>query len=57
MLEALTAEYASRRVSMKNATDAADDIGKGLQRAYNRARQESITKQLLEIVGGAEALR
>jgi F-type H+-transporting ATPase subunit gamma len=57
MLEALTSEFASRRVSMKNATDAADDLRKGLQRVYNRARQESITKQLLEIVGGAEALR
>ncbi len=57
LLEALTSEYASRRVSMKNATDAADEMRGNLQRTYNRVRQESITKQLLEIVGGAEALR
>lgn len=56
LLEALTSEYASRRVSMKNATDAAEEMRGTLLRTYNRARQESITKQLLEIVGGAEAL-
>lgn len=57
LLEALTSEYASRRVSMKNATDAAEEMRGSLLRTYNRARQESITKQLLEIVGGAEALK
>jgi len=57
LLEALTSEYASRRVSMKNATDAAEEMRYSLLRTYNRARQENITKQLLEIVGGAEALR
>lgn len=57
LLEALTSESASRRVSMKNATDAAEEMRGSLLRTYNRARQESITKQLLEIVGGAEALK
>lgn len=57
LLEALTSEYASRRVSMKNATDAATDMIKMLKGQYNRLRQENITKDLLDIVGGAEALR
>lgn len=56
LLESLTSEYASRRVSMKNATDAASDMVGELKRVYNRARQERITKELLEIVGGAEAV-
>ncbi len=57
LLEALTSEYASRRVSMKNATDAATDMQKTLRVRYNRLRQETITKELLDIVGGAEAVR
>lgn len=57
LLEALTSEYASRRVSMKNATDAATDMQKALRGRYNRLRQELITKELLDIVGGAEAVR
>ncbi len=57
LIEALTSEYASRRVSMKNATDAAGDMQSMLKGQYNRLRQETITKELLDIVGGAEALR
>ncbi len=57
LLEALTSEYASRRVSMKNATDAANDMQSVLKGVFNRKRQETITKDLLDIVGGAEALR
>jgi F-type H+-transporting ATPase subunit gamma len=57
LIEAITSEYASRRVSMKNATDAAKDMQGALKLAYNRKRQETITKELLDIVGGAEALR
>lgn len=56
LLEALTSEYASRRFAMKNATDAATDMQKELQGIYNRKRQENITKELLDIVGGAEAV-
>jgi F-type H+-transporting ATPase subunit gamma len=57
LLEALTSEYASRRFAMKNATDAASDMQKALKGAYNRKRQETITKELLDIVGGAEAVK
>lgn len=57
LMESLTSEFASRRFSMKNATEAADGMIGSLQRLYNRVRQERITKELLEIVGGAEALR
>ena len=57
LLESLTSEYASRRVSMKNATDAAKDIGNVLKKIHNRKRQENITKELLDIVGGAEAVK
>lgn len=57
LIESLTSEFAMRRMSMKNATDAADEMRGELSRVYNRARQEGITKQLLEIVGGAEALK
>jgi F-type H+-transporting ATPase subunit gamma len=57
LLESLTSEFASRRVSMKNATDAAKSMGGALRKLYNRKRQENITKELLDIVGGAEAVR
>lgn len=57
LLESITSEYASRRMSMKNATDAASDMQTVLKGIYNRKRQEGITKDLLDIVGGAEALR
>jgi F-type H+-transporting ATPase subunit gamma len=57
LLESITSEYASRRASMKNATDAATDMQAMLKSVYNRKRQEGITKELLDIVGGVEALR
>lgn len=57
MLESLTSEFASRRFSMKSATDAAGEMQQVLRGVYNRKRQETITKELLDIVGGAEALR
>lgn len=57
ILEALASEFAMRRMAMKAATDAAKDMIGALTRQYNRARQETITKELLEIVGGAEALQ
>ena len=56
LLESLTSEYASRRFAMKNATDAANDMQGALKSIYNRKRQETITKELLDIVGGAEAV-
>jgi len=57
LLESLASEYASRRFAMKNATDAATDMQKALRGIYNRKRQESITKELLDIGGGAEAVK
>tara|TARA_R110002094_G_scaffold145475_5_gene134817 strand:+ start:568 stop:1449 length:882 start_codon:yes stop_codon:yes gene_type:complete len=56
MLQALTSEHASRRMAMKGATDAAGRMTKDLKKVYNRARQESITKELLDIIGGASAV-
>ena len=41
---------------MKNATDNADEIIEMLTKEYNKARQEGITNELLDIIGGAEAL-
>jgi F-type H+-transporting ATPase subunit gamma len=56
MLQGLASEHASRRMAMKSATDAAVRMQKGLKKVYNRARQENITKELLDIVGGASAV-
>lgn len=55
-LEAAASEQIARRVAMKNASDNADEVGKALRMQYNRARQAGITKEILEIVGGAAAL-
>jgi F-type H+-transporting ATPase subunit gamma len=57
MLQSLTSEHASRRMAMKSATDAAVRMNKELKKEYNRARQENITKELLDIVGGANAVQ
>lgn len=56
MLEAAASEQASRRRAMKAATDNADELVKALTRAANAARQAEITQEIMEIVGGAEAL-
>jgi F-type H+-transporting ATPase subunit gamma len=56
LLESAASENASRRRAMKAATDNADDLIKILTRQANRARQDEITTEILEIVGGAEAL-
>ena len=55
-LEASVSEHVARMVAMKAATDAAEDMIKHLTRQYNRARQTQITMELLDIVGGANAL-
>ena len=54
--EAVVSEHTARMVAMKAATDAAGDMIKNLTRQYNRARQTQITMELLDIVGGANAL-
>lgn len=54
--DATVSEQIARMVAMKSATDAAGDMMKSLTRQYNRARQTAITMELLDIVGGANAL-
>ncbi len=49
-------EHAARMVAMRNATDNALELVEHLQLVYNKARQQSITNDLLDIAGGAEAL-
>ncbi len=56
-IDAAVSEQVARMVAMKAATDAANDMAKSLTRQYNRARQSQITLELLDIVGGAEALK
>lgn len=57
LIESLTSEYAARMVSMRNATDNADEMIKALTLTYNKARQAGITKELIDIIGGVEALK
>ncbi len=57
LLEASASEHASRQRAMKAATDNADDLVTNLRRVMNRARQDTITTEIMDIVGGAEALR
>ena len=56
-VDAAVSEQVARMVAMKAATDAAGDMVKALSQQYNRARQWQITLELLDIVGGAEALQ
>jgi F-type H+-transporting ATPase subunit gamma len=56
LYESIASEQSARMVAMRNATDAANDLIGGLTLSYNKARQEAITKELLDIVGGASAL-
>ncbi len=55
-LDAAVSEQIARRVTMKAATENADDMIKNLTRQYNRARQAQITKEIAEVIGGAAAL-
>ncbi len=56
LLNAAASEHAFRQRAMKSATDNAEEIIKNLSRIMNRARQDSITTEIMEIVSGAEAL-
>jgi F-type H+-transporting ATPase subunit gamma len=56
VVEALASEHAARMVAMRNATDNANELVGDLRVAYNKLRQESITTEMLDIAGGAEAL-
>jgi F-type H+-transporting ATPase subunit gamma len=57
LLEGAASFHISQQRAMAAATDNADDLGQSLTRIMNRARQDSITTEIMEIVGGAEALR
>ncbi len=56
LLEAAASEHAARRRAMKAATDNAEELIEDLSREYNQARQAQITTEIMEVVGGAEAL-
>jgi F-type H+-transporting ATPase subunit gamma len=56
-LETSTSEHAARMMAMENATTACNDMIGSLTLAYNKARQAAITADLMDIVGGAEALK
>jgi F-type H+-transporting ATPase subunit gamma len=56
-LDAAVSEQIARMVAMKSATENADDMIKNLSMTYNRARQSQITGEIMEIIGGVEALK
>ena len=56
IVESYASEQGARRTAMESATDNADEMIASLSLLYNRARQASITQELTEIVGGANAL-
>jgi len=56
ILESIASEHSARMVAMRNATENANDLVEQLTLSFNRARQTAITKEILDIVGGAEAL-
>ncbi len=57
LLETSTSEHAARMAAMDNATKACNDLIENLTLLYNKARQAAITAELMDIVGGAEALK
>lgn len=57
LVESSVSEQGSRRISMESATNNAEEMISDLELGYNRARQASITREIAEIVGGAEALK
>jgi len=56
ILESIASEQSARMVAMRNATESANELLQSLTLAYYKARQESITSELLDIVGGAAAI-
>jgi len=57
ILESIASEQSARMVAMRNATDNANELTQDLTLLYNKARQESITRELLDITGGAAAVK
>jgi F-type H+-transporting ATPase subunit gamma len=56
-LSSAASEQIARRIAMKNATENAEELSKNLKMLYNRLRQAQITTEILEIMGGSEALK
>ncbi|HEY8837961.1 MAG TPA: F0F1 ATP synthase subunit gamma, partial [Dehalococcoidia bacterium] len=56
VLQNVASQYSAQMVAMRNATDAANDMVEALTLVANKARQEQITKELLDIVGGVAAV-
>jgi len=56
VLESLASEHSARMVAMRNATENAEALTQDLQLTYNKARQQAITSEIVDIAGGAEAL-
>jgi F-type H+-transporting ATPase subunit gamma len=56
ILESIASEQSARMVAMRNATDNANELIEQLTLLFNKARQEAITKEILDIAGGAAAL-
>ena len=52
LLDSIASEHAARMVAMQTATDNADELLRGLNLQYNKSRQQAITNELLDIVGG-----
>lgn len=57
LLESLASEHAARMTAMDSATKNAEEMIEKLTLTYNKARQASITRELIEVVSGADALR
>nr|HMN27232.1 ATP synthase F1 subunit gamma [Caldilineaceae bacterium] len=57
LYESLASEHSARMVAMRNATDAAGDLIDTLTLTYNKARQEGITRELMDIIGGSAAIK
>jgi F-type H+-transporting ATPase subunit gamma len=57
LVESQTSEHAARMSTMENATSNCGEMVRYLTLVYNKRRQESITSEMMDIVGGAEALR
>jgi F-type H+-transporting ATPase subunit gamma len=57
LLDSVTSEHGARMTAMHQATDNANELLRELVLSYNKARQAAITKEIIEIVGGAEALK
>jgi len=57
VLDSVAGEFGARTTAMQTATDNAGEMIQDLKLKYNKARQEAITRELIDIVGGAESLR